>query len=548
MTDNKPQAGIKEWLGLVVIVLVTFLIAIDISVLGFAMPPISEALKPSATELLWIMDIYSFVLAGMLVSMGWIADRFGRRRMLIFGAVVFGIASLLGAFAKSPEMLIGARALLGFGAATLTPTSLALIRNMFHDNKQRKTAIAAWSGTLATGAAIGPVVGGLMLNNFWWGSVFLINAPVMVLVLILAPILLPEYRDPNRGKMDLIGSILSLAAILPLIYGLKELAVKGYSNERLVYVGVGVVFLAAFIQRQRTAANPLIDIKLFRSGGFSGSILTNMTVMLAFMGIGILTNQYLQVVLDMSPFKASLWSLGAMPAIGIGISLTTVLAKKVMPKYLIGAGMVVMAIGFGILSQLKVGSNVVFVIVGVGLMAAGMIASKTVTAEIVVTSAPPERAGASAAMSETFTEFGSAMGFALIGSIGAAVFHHQMLNVHPAGLTGPALDAAQNTVGAAAQIAGSLPPAAGQQLINASKEAFTHGLQVAALAGAIGMVVVAIIVGVLLRKVPIEAALPREEADDDIETSVDATIPEQAKASASRKDGSKADADLIDAD
>lgn len=200
MTEIKPRAGLKEWLGLVVIVLVTLLIAIDISVLGFAITPISESLKPSATQLLWIMDIYSFVLAGALITMGWVGDRFGRRKLLIIGALVFGVASALAATADSPEMLIASRALLGLGAATLTPTSLALIRNMFHDSKQRKSAIAAWSGTLATGAALGPVVGGLLLNNFWWGSVFMINTPVMVLVLILAPILLPERRDPRAAS------------------------------------------------------------------------------------------------------------------------------------------------------------------------------------------------------------------------------------------------------------------------------------------------------------------------------------------------------------
>ena len=284
------------------------------------------------------------------------------------------------------------------------------------------------------------------------------------------------------------------------------------------------MFLAAFVQRQRTTTSPLIDVTLFRGGGFSGSIVTNTTVMLAFMGIGILTNQYLQVVLGMSPFEASLWSLGAMPAIGAGIALTTVLARKVAPRFLIGAGMTVMAAGFGVLSTLRVGSNVVVVIAGVGLMAAGMVASKTVTAEIVVTSAPPERAGASAAMSETFTEFGAAMGFAVIGGIGSAVFHHQMLAVRPAGLTGHALDAAQNTVGAAAQLARQLPPAAGRQLLAASKAAFTHGLQVAALSGAIGMVVVAVLVGVLLRRVPIEAAVPHEEADVDVPSAGSAVV------------------------
>jgi DHA2 family multidrug resistance protein-like MFS transporter len=515
MTQTKPQAGVKEWLGLVVIVLVTLLIAVDISVLGFAVPAISAALQPTATQLLWIMDIYSFVLAGMLITMGWVGDRFGRRRVLIMGAAMFGVASALAAFATSPEMLIGARALLGLGAATLTPTTLSLIRTMFRDPSQRKTAIAAWSSTLATGAAVGPIVGGLMLNHFWWGSVFLINTPVMVLVLILAPILLPERRDPSRGKMDLVGVLLSLAGILPLIYGGKELVVDGYSPRSAIIAGIGVLFLGAFIVRQRLAAQPLLDLKLFRNGGFSGSILVNLTVMLGFMGIGILLNQYLQLVHGMSPFKAALWCAAAMPGVGLGIAMASMLSRRIPPRYLIGAGMLLMAVGFLVVSQLQVNSNVAVVIVGMGLIAAGMIASKTLTAEIVVTSSPPAQSGAAVATSETFTEFGSAMGFAMLGSIAAAVFHSQMAGVNPAGLPAEATEAAHNTIGGAVAVAGQLPEPAASGLLASSREAFTHGVQITGITGAIGLVVLAVVAGLLLRKVPIEAALPRDEHDDD---------------------------------
>ncbi|MGW1659308.1 MFS transporter [Streptomyces atratus] len=521
MTEIKPRAGLKEWLGLVVIVLVTLLIAIDISVLGFAITPISESLKPSATQLLWIMDIYSFVLAGALITMGWVGDRLGRRKLLIAGAAVFGIASALAATADSAEMLIGARALLGLGAATLTPTSLALIRNMFQDSAQRKTAIAAWSGTLATGAAIGPVVGGLMLNNFWWGSVFVINTPVMVLVLILAPILLPERRDPSRGKLDVLGALLSMAGIMPFIYGLKELVVDGYSRNAAIWAAVGVVLLIAFVQRQRTTSHPLIDISLFRYGGFTGSIITNLMVMFSFMGISVLTNQYMQMVLGLTPFRAALWSLAVLPAIGAAVGVVSTLSRKVKPVYLVSSGMVVMAIGFGVLSRLDVDSNIAVLLVGVGLMAAGMTASKTLTAEIVVTSAPKERAGSSTATSETFTEFGSAFGFAVIGSIGSAVYRSDMGSVNPAGLGGEALGAVRNTIGGAATVAAQQPSAIGAQLIATSREAFTHGLQIAALSGAAAMVVLATIVALLLRKVPIETGDPVDPFDID----APATVP-----------------------
>jgi DHA2 family multidrug resistance protein-like MFS transporter len=509
MTGIRVQAGAREWLGLAVIVLVTLLVAIDISVLGFALPDISKALAPSATQLLWIMDIYSFVLAGLLVTMGWVGDKIGRRKLLLIGAVLFGLGSAGAAFATSPGVLIGCRALLGVGAATLTPTSLALIRNTFHDSKQRKAAIGIWSGALTGGAAIGPLVGGLLLNNFWWGSVFLINVPVMVLVLVLTPILLPEFRDPNRGRIDLAGAALSMAAILPLIYGVKELALNGYSLAATISAGVGAIFLIVFVQRQRTTADPLMDVSLFRYAGFTGSILVNLMAMLSFLGISVLTNQYMQEVLGYSPFAAALWSLAVTPFIGTAIGVTTALAKKVRPGHLIGSGMLVMAAGFVVLSRLQVSSSIVVVLIGVGLMAAGMVSAKTLTSEIVITSAPAERAGASAAISETFSELGSALGFAVIGSIGSAVFHRQMTDVHPAGLSPAALRSAQNTIGGTLDATQHLPKPAGDALLVAGKAAFTHGLETAALTGAVAMVVVAAIVTLLLRKVPIEAALPR---------------------------------------
>ncbi|MEZ7007441.1 MFS transporter [Streptomyces sp. AD55] len=521
MTENKPRAGIKEWLGLVVIVLVTLLIAVDISVLGFALTPISESLKPSATQLLWIMDTYSFVLAGALITMGWVGDRFGRRKLLIIGALVFGVASAIAATAESAEMLIGARALLGLGAATLTPTSLALIRNMFQDSKQRKSAIAAWSATLATGAALGPVVGGLLLNHFWWGSVFMINIPVMVLVLILAPILLPERRDSSRGKLDVLGAVLSMAGIMPFIYGLKELAVDGWARDSAIWAAAGAVLLVAFVQRQRTSPHPLIDVSLFRYGGFTGAILTNLMVMFSFMGVSILTNQFLQMVLGMTPFRAALWSMAVMPAIGIAVGLVSALSRKIKPVHLVAGGMLTMAVGFGVLSRLTVESNVALLLTGVGLMAAGMTASKTLTAEIVVTSAPKEHAGSATATSETFTEFGSAFGFAVIGSIGSAIYRHDMNAVSPAGLGGEALGVVRNTIGGAHTIASQQPAAIAAELLSASRAAFTHGLQVAALSGAAAMVVVAAIVAMLLRKVPIETG----ERVDPYDIDAPATVP-----------------------
>ncbi|MGQ4389085.1 MFS transporter [Streptomyces sp. SAS_270] len=508
MTQTEPRAGMKEWCGLVVIVLVTLLVAVDVSVLGFAIAPLSKDLSPSASQLLWIMDIYSFVLAGTLVTVGWLGDRIGRRKLLLFGAALFGLASAAASFSTSPEMLIASRALLGLAASTLTPTSLALIRTMFHDTKERKAAIAAWGGTLTSGAALGPVIGGLLLNNFWWGSVFLINTPVMVLVLILAPLLLPEHRDPDRGRLDLLSTVLSLAGVMTLIYGFKELVINGYSHSAALWAAAGAVLVVAFVIRQATAAHPMIDLSLFRRGSFSGAVIVNMMAAFALMGSSVLTNQYLQMVLGYSPLKASLWSLAPMPAIGVAVGLSASLGRRVRPAKLIGGALVLMAAGFGVLTRVEVDSPVAVVLAGVGLLAGGMVAARTLAAEIVVTSAPPERAGSSVAVSETFTEFGIAFGFATLGSIGSAVYRGDMADVSPGGVGGPALHALRNTIGGAAEVAAHQSPSAGGALMNAGREAFTHGLQVASLVGAVLMALTAVLAALLLRTTPLEAALP----------------------------------------
>src|SRR5579859_7049693 len=261
----QSKATLKEWLGLAVIALPCLLYSMDLTVLNLAVPRISTDLQPSSVQLLWIVDIYGFMLAGSLITMGTLGDRIGRRKLLLIGAAAFGAASVLTAFASSAAQLIAARGLLGVAAATLAPSTLSLIRNMFLDAKQRTTAIAIWIASFSAGAAIGPVVGGVLLAHFWWGSVFLIAVPVMALLLILGPILLPEFRNPDAGRLDVISAALSIVAVLAVIYGIKEMAQDGVSPEAvlLILAGSGVAWL--FVRRQYALADPLIDLRLFRN-------------------------------------------------------------------------------------------------------------------------------------------------------------------------------------------------------------------------------------------------------------------------------------------
>src|SRR5688500_11648426 len=275
-TVRASRATRREWIGLAVIALPCMLYSMDLTVLNLAVPALSAELKPSGAEMLWIVDIYGFMVAGCLITMGTLGDRIGRRRLLMMGAAAFGVASVLAAFSPTPAMLVASRALLGIAAATLAPSTLSLIRNMFLDPQQRTVAISIWVMSYSAGAAIGPVIGGVLLEYFWWGSVFLINVPVMVLLLALGPLLLPEFRDPDAGRLDIPSATLSLAAVLAVIYGLKRIAEQGASWVAFFSIAAGITVGFVFAARQRRLADPLIDLKLFRAPAFSAAIATNL--------------------------------------------------------------------------------------------------------------------------------------------------------------------------------------------------------------------------------------------------------------------------------
>ena len=313
-----PRATVREWTGLAVIALPCMLYSMDLTVLNLAIPAISEALKPTAAQLLWIVDIYGFLVAGLLVTMGTLGDRIGRRRLLLIGAVAFGLASVLAAFSSSANMLIATRALLGVAGATLAPSTLSLIRNMFLDPGQRTLAIGVWISSFSAGAVIGPVVGGVLLEYFWWGSVFLVGVPVMVLLLVLGPVLLPEYRDPEAARLDLASVALSLGAVLPAIYGVKQTAEHGASALSLAAIVVGLAIGWLFVRRQRRLADPMIDLRLFRAPAFSVALGAYMLSCFVMFGLFLYEAQYLQMVLGLSPLQAGLWSVPSAGAFIVG--------------------------------------------------------------------------------------------------------------------------------------------------------------------------------------------------------------------------------------
>ncbi|MFI6036639.1 MFS transporter [Streptomyces sp. NPDC051315] len=488
-----------RWLALSVLVLAVLLVAVDATVLGLATPYISEDLQPSGTQLLWIGDVYSFVIAGLLVSMGSLGDRIGRKRILLGGATAFGAVSVLNAYATTPEMLIAARALLGVAGATLMPATLALIRNLFHDPRERSLAIGIWGATASAGTAVGPIVGGFLLEHFWWGSVFLINLPVMVVLVLVGIRTLPESRDPNPGPWDLTSVVLSLVGMIGVVYAVKEAATHGLTPAPLAAGLLGAAALYGFVRRQLTLPAPLLDMRLFRNRGFSGAVLADLLTVLGLSGLIFFLSQYLQLVQGRRPFEAGLAELpAAVGAVAAGL-IAGRAARRLSVRAVVSGGLA--AIGLALAALTVIDESTGYPLLGAALLVVGVGAgfSFTVTADVILSSVPKEQAGAASAVSETAYELGAALGIAVLGSIVTGVYRD---------FTGPAgtPEGARESLGGAVEAAGHLPSQTAQELLVSARAAFVDGLGMAAGAGAVVLLATAVAAWFLLRNQHLENA------------------------------------------
>ncbi len=494
------RAGRKEWIGLAVIALPCVLYSMDLTVLNLAIPHITIDLEPSSSQLLWIVDIYGFLVAGLLMTMGTLGDRIGRRKLLLMGAVAFGAASIFAASSKTPEMLILARAVLGIAGATLAPSTLSLIRNMFLDPKQRTVAIGVWVASYSAGGAIGPVVGGAMLEYYSWGSVFLIAVPVMILLLGLGPFLLPEFKDPDAGKLDFLSALLSLTAVLAMIFGLKKIAEGGVGWVSIASIAVGIFIGKIFLLRQRRLKDPMIDLNLFKVPAFSAALtIYTLITFIAFGGF-IFIFQYMQFIQKLSPMKAGLLALPSFGGFIIGSVFAPMLAHRVRPVHVITGGLVIAALGFGLITQVDVDNGMGYLVVGMLIYSLGLAPVITLTTDLIVGAAPPERAGVASALSETSSEFGGALGIAVLGSIGTAIYRIRITRDIPP-ISANLADEATETLGGAASVASKLPQEHGIQLLGTANEAFVTGMQVNSVIGAIIAVGLALLAAKFLKTV-----------------------------------------------
>ena len=518
-SNQAPRAPWRDWLALALLMFPVLLVAVDNTALTFALPAIARSLDASGVELLWIVDAYPLVLAGLLVAMGSLGDRIGRRRLLFIGSTGFAAVSAVTAFAPSAEWLIAGRAGLGFFGAMLMPSTLSLIRNIFPEPNRRRLAVAIWAAGFSGGAALGPIFGGWLVEHFWWGAVLLVAVPIILPLLALGPALIPESRDPNPGRVDMPSIVLSLLVMVPVVYGIKVLATHGVAAEPLAAITFGLLMGYVFIRRQRhllTAGQaqgtpgtrngtaPLLDLSLFGNRVFSTAIVANVLALFSFNGFILFLAQHLQLIEGQSPSESGVAMVPALIATVLAGLLVVPLVKKVRPGFVVAGGLLLSAAGYFLVAFGDHGNGPALLLAALLVLCLGVGAAETISNDLILGAAPAEKSGAAAAISETGYEVGSLLGTAILGSILTASYQGNLRL--PAGVadSAPAEASAQagETLAGAVELAQALPGPLAEAVMTAARTAFDSGVHITATIALVLMAGASVLAAVVLRKVP----------------------------------------------
>jgi len=413
----------RRLLALVALALPTLLIAVDIAVMGVALPSIARALEPSAAQLLWIADSYNYLVACAMLTMGAVADRYGRRRTIIVCAAVFAMASAAGAFAPTATVLILARAVMGVAGSAIMPASMALIGSLFTEEKSRVQAMGAYMTVFLGGMAVAPFIGGLLLQHFWWGSVFLVAVPVMVVTMVAVPLLLPEGRSATAPRIDLVSAAQSIGAVLGLVHGLKTAVNDGVGVSVWLALAAGVVLAVMFVRRQRRLAEPLLDLALLGRPQVGRSLAALFLTALVMGGSSLFLGLYLQEVQGLTPLQAAWWTLPQILLMIGAANLGPLLYRRFAASRIVTVMLLVMASGFVLYAFAPVSPvGRLLVATGAALATFGVGAAYPLLMDAVIRTSPPERASAGAALAQVSNELGIALGLTLLGSLGTVVY------------------------------------------------------------------------------------------------------------------------------
>ncbi|MEV6680970.1 MFS transporter [Streptomyces erythrochromogenes] len=478
------SGGANRWVVLAVLCVSLVLVALDATILHVAVPSVTEDLRPGPMELLWVVDAYPLVCASLLILFGTLGDRVGRRRILLLGYGLFGVASAIAALADNAQVLIAARALLGIGGAMIMPATLSILRQVFPDRRERALAIGIWTAVAAIGAASGPVLGGFLIEHFWWGSVFLINIPLMALILPLGRWLLPESRGSADGPWDVLGALMAAAGVLGSVLGIKRLGAERHllDAEALVPLLLGATLLVLFVRRQKRREHPLIDMRMFSRAAFSTSVACIVLAMLALVGLELIAVQYLQLVLHLSPLETGLRLLPLTFAAMAAGATGSYTLSRVGPRTMVSLGFLLTAFAVLLLTLMGQQDRPVLLTVGFILLGFGLQTTLFAAYESMLSEAPAETAGGAASIGETSYQLGAGIGIALLGSVMNAAYRPGLASVP--GVSAADSAGAANSLGEAYQIASGLGGPAGAALYAAARNSFVHGLHVTLLVSA----------------------------------------------------------------